>query len=255
MPVPVSVTSMQTKGRLSRSTSLVVIVRRPPAGIASRPLSAMFSTTCASWSGSVSTEASVSAREVLELDFASERPREHGLESADDLVHVEPLGEQHLLAAEREQLPRQRRCMGGGLPDLVDVVGARVALVEGVREQLRIARDRREHVVEVVGDAAGELADRLHLLRLPQLLLELLLLGDVEEEALVADDRAVLVADRDRLVEHPDDASVARDEPELAARGNALLARLAGERCDSLAVVWMDAVVRELGLRAHSSCV
>ena len=164
MPVPVSVTSTQTNGSLSRSTSLVVIVRWPPAGIASRPFRATFSTTCASWSGSVSTGASVSARRGRQLDLASECPREHGLETADDLVHVEPLGEQHLLAAEREQLPRQRRRVGCGLPDLIDVVGARVALVEGVCEQLCVARDRREHVVEVVGDPTGELADRLHLL-------------------------------------------------------------------------------------------
>ena len=106
-----------------------------------------------------------------------------------------------------------------------------------------------------MGDPAGELADRLHLLRLAQLLLELLLLGDVEQEALVAEDRALRVAHRDRLVEHPDDAAVARDEPELAARRNALLARFAGERLHALAVVRMDAVARELGLAAHSSGV
>ena len=33
-------------------------------------------------------------------------------------------------------------------------------------ERVEVADDHREHVVEVVGDAAGELADRLHLLGL-----------------------------------------------------------------------------------------
>ena len=46
-------------------------------------------------------------------------------------------------------------------------------------QQLGEAEDRREHIVEVVRDAAGELADGLQLLGLPQLRFELALLGDV----------------------------------------------------------------------------
>ena len=38
-----------------------------------------------------------------------------------------------------------------------------------------------EHVVEVVRDATGEAADRLHLLRVEQLLLERLAFGHVAE--------------------------------------------------------------------------
>ncbi len=41
--------------------------------------------------------------------------------------------------------------------------------------------DGLEQVVEVVGHAAGQLADGLHLLRLHELQLELLLLGDVDQ--------------------------------------------------------------------------
>ena len=41
-----------------------------------------------------------------------------------------------------------------------------------------VAHDGRQQIVEVVRDAAGELADRLHLLRLTQLLLGALALGD-----------------------------------------------------------------------------
>ena len=39
-------------------------------------------------------------------------------------------------------------------------------------QELAVAGDRREQVVEVVGDAAGEPADRLHLLRLAELRLD-----------------------------------------------------------------------------------
>ena len=35
-------------------------------------------------------------------------------------------------------------------------------------DQLQIAADDLQHVVEIVGDAAGQLADRFHLLRLVQ---------------------------------------------------------------------------------------
>ena len=46
-------------------------------------------------------------------------------------------------------------------------------------EQLPVAHDHHEQVVEVVGDAAGEPAHRLHLLRLAELVLQAaaLLLG------------------------------------------------------------------------------
>ena len=47
-------------------------------------------------------------------------------------------------------------------------------------QQVGIADDGGQHVVEIVGDAAGELADRLHLLRLGEILLQRLLLGRVE---------------------------------------------------------------------------
>ena len=57
-------------------------------------------------------------------------------------------------------------------------------------QQVRIADDRLQHVVEVVRDAAGELADGLHLLRLGELLLELALLGGVER----VEDRRLAVA-------------------------------------------------------------
>ena len=39
-----------------------------------------------------------------------------------------------------------------------------------------------EQIVEVVRDAAGELADRFHLLRLAQLRLDPLFVGDVSDE-------------------------------------------------------------------------
>ena len=57
-------------------------------------------------------------------------------------------------------------------------------LVRVHQQQLGIAPDDRQHVVEVVRHAAGELADGLHLLRLAQLLLQCLALGDVPHDGL-----------------------------------------------------------------------
>ena len=69
-------------------------------------------------------------------------------------------------------------------------------LVEAPDEQLRVAQDRRELVVEIVGDAAGEPADGVELLRFAQLLLEPHALRDVAQHDDRADHRAGLGANR-----------------------------------------------------------
>ena len=55
------------------------------------------------------------------------------------------------------------------------------ATLEACERELRVAGDRSQEIVEVVSDAAGELADSFELLRLAKLLLELALLGDVAQ--------------------------------------------------------------------------
>jgi transcriptional regulator with GAF, ATPase, and Fis domain len=49
----------------------------------------------------------------------------------------------------------------------------------GVEESFRVAEDDGEQVVEVVGDGAGQPAERLHLLAVPELFLEMFAIGDV----------------------------------------------------------------------------
>ena len=63
-------------------------------------------------------------------------------------------------------------------------------------EQLVVTDDDGQEVVEVVRDTAGELADGIHALRLPQRLLLLHLLGDVADEHHEAQDVAVPIAGR-----------------------------------------------------------
>ena len=88
--------------------------------------------------------------------------------------------------------------------NLHQILPQRIFLRHVVEHQAAVAEDRGQQVVEVVRDAAGELADRLHLLRLPQLLLELAPLGDV---ARVDDDGA------DRRIVQTVDADALHDPP------------------------------------------
>jgi len=50
-------------------------------------------------------------------------------------------------------------------------------------QQIKIADDDGEQIVEIVSDAAGEIADRLHLLGLPKPLLDRLVIRDVLHHA------------------------------------------------------------------------
>ena len=64
-----------------------------------------------------------------------------------------------------------------GALDLVEVLVAEVGGIERRRDQLGVAGDHGQQVVEVVGDAAGQSADCLHLHCLRQLLLRRLQLA------------------------------------------------------------------------------
>ena len=62
---------------------------------------------------------------------------------------------------------------------IVEVFPSLGIAAHALLQQLQIAHDDGEQVVEIVRDAAGELAHGLHLLRLAELLLHLPTLGDV----------------------------------------------------------------------------
>ena len=85
---------------------------------------------------------------------------------------------ERLAPAEGEQPAGE---VGAALGRHADRFGERAQLssVELVGEHVGIEQDRGEQIVEVVRDAAGELADRLHALRLRELRLGALLFGDV----------------------------------------------------------------------------
>ncbi len=93
-------------------------------------------------------------------------------------VQVDPPRLQRLAAGEREQTAGE---IGAAERAVQDLPGHGGLLLVGrpLDQEFHIADDDAKQVVEVVRDAAGELADRLHLLRLAQLGLHPLLARDV----------------------------------------------------------------------------
>ncbi len=128
----------------------------------------------------------------FELDLLADQPAQHHLQFRQHVGELQHLRAQRLPAREREQLPHQPRRAIGVLADLHDVLERRVGRPVVDQQKVGIADDRGQHVVEVVRDAAGELADRLHLLALREILLQRALLGGVERDDVGA--RAVAAA-------------------------------------------------------------
>ncbi len=111
----------------------------------------------------------------VELDehVLTQRASEQLHQLLDDVRHVQKGGANDLLPRKAEKLGAQFRGTTRGGANLGEVVSARVAGVERVADQDRVVVDDREQVVEVVSDAAGEPADRLELLTLPKLGLQI----------------------------------------------------------------------------------
>ena len=150
--------------------------------MASRALTARFSSTCSIMPTSASTMAGDVAVIQLQRHVLAQKPSQHVGHVADDFIHVQSLGLDELAAAEGEQLPRQAGGALGGLGDLLR--GARRRFLQSGRHQQRgVAVNDGEDVVEIVRDAAGKLADGLHFLRLAQLLLQPPLRRDVTKQA------------------------------------------------------------------------
>ncbi len=80
---------------------------------------------------------------------------------------------QILLPRKRQQALCQRCTALDALHRAVDQPAQPGIVGNALAQQIEIAHHRHQEIVEVMGDTAGELADRFHLLRLAQLLLGL----------------------------------------------------------------------------------
>ena len=138
----------------------------------------------------------VAAVHNLEIDLLADQPAQHDGEVAEHFAKIENLRAQRLLARKRHKMPHQAGGAIGALPDLHDVLERRIGRLVRVEQKIGRQQDQIEHVVEVVRHAAGELADRVHLLLLDEPALEFALLGRLQR---IDDGRflvAFLLADR-----------------------------------------------------------
>ena len=158
--------------------------------MASRALTARLTITCSNCEISTLTGHRSRPCTTLERDLLADQPAQQHVEVAQHLAEIEHLRAHRLLAREREQMPHQARRPVGILLDLHDVLERRIGRPVRVEQKVGRHHDGGEHIVEVVRDAAGELADQLHLLLLRDFILKLALRGGLER----IDDGRFLVA-------------------------------------------------------------
>jgi hypothetical protein len=124
------------------------------------------------------------AEDGFDLDRLAQRAVQQIRHAADQPVNVDRTRRERLAPGKREQLSGQH---GGALARLdrrPDAAAEEPGLDVAAALQLaldiaKVAEDNLQDVVEIVRDAAGHLADRLHLLRLAQGLLRLFALDDL----------------------------------------------------------------------------
>jgi hypothetical protein len=143
--------------------------------MASRAFTARFNTTCSIMLASASTQ------EAARIVHVQQRPPQNAAQHlghvSHDFVHVQPARLHDRLKVSNCRVKPAAR---SAADDLLGRFGApgEVAQVE----QRGMAVDDGQNVVEIMRHTAGQLADGVHLLRLPELLLEPFLVGHVAEQ-------------------------------------------------------------------------
>ena len=117
-----------------------------------------------------------------QLRFLAQQPAQQVRQFRQHLGDVKQPRLQRLLAREGQQLAHQRRRAVGVLLDLHNVGEGLIAGPVALQQQVAKTDHRGQHVIEVMRDAAGQLAYRLHLLRLRQLGFQRFLLGVVDDQ-------------------------------------------------------------------------
>ena len=137
----------------------------------------------------------------------------HGMER---VVQLQKPRLQHLPPAEREQLLGERRGTLGRLHQFRE----RIVAIDNRRhvvdfQQIGASDDDGEEIIEVVGDASGQLSHRFEPLGLTQLLFEILLSRTIGQKPACLHELAGLVELSDRVGEHGDDVSILTAQREL----------------------------------------
>ena len=114
-----------------------------------------------------------------QLNVLADEPLHHLGRLLHHRVQVQDAGRENLFAAEGQQLLDERRRALRCAEHLLRVLPHRVAGWQVLFHHLGVAADDHQKVVEVVCDAAGQVADGLHLLRLAELLFQLGAAADI----------------------------------------------------------------------------
>ena len=109
----------------------------------------------------------------LDRDPRAEQRARHLAHAAEIGDDVEGFGPERLPTGEGEQLTGQPGRAGRRVGNRLEVAAAAVFGETGPTQEIDRAADDGQQIVEVMGDSPGQLADRLHFLRLAQLLLRL----------------------------------------------------------------------------------
>ena len=180
------------------------MVSRPPAGIASRALTARLTSICSTDAGSTVTGRRSGASAVTSSTSSLISRRSSFSSCCTSVLMSTTCGCSICRRLNASSCRVSAAARSPGRLNLQQIRAQRILLRDLVEHQVAVAENRGQQVVEVVRDAAGELADRLHLLRLAQLLFEPAPLGDV---ARVDDDAA------DRRIVEAVDADAFHDSP------------------------------------------
>ena len=127
-------------------------------------------------------------REFIEvgnqLDPGADEAAQHFSQRRNGGVRAKDLRRDDFFATEHQQLPGQRGGLFAGPDNFIRQAG--IAPGESRAQNFRVAVDDGQQVIEIVGDAPREPADRLHFLRLPQVGFETAALREVASDRLHA---------------------------------------------------------------------
>ena len=205
------------------------MVRLPPRGIASLAFTARFISTCSICPASAYTGGRFRSSATVSLNIFSKKPFEHHFHVLEDGVEINDFRFQHLFPAEGEELAGDGGGAVHGLPDFQNILAPEVLLVHCRKQQLAVPHDAEQHVVEVVRDSPGKLANAFHLLRVEQLLLklpDLRNIGDHHERA----KKLAVVASYRRQIDKTDSMFAVRTDELRFIRRNVLPLRFSGKR-------------------------
>ena len=148
-------------------------VMRPVPTTASRALTTRFMITCSRLPTSTLTLSGVGDSDSLDLQVLADQAADHRRHALQDLVDVDDLGLQRSSCARTPAVAAsawRRAAPPPWRPSRYSIAGEPLGCVH--QRELDESHHRRQQVVEVVRDAAGQPADALDLLRLAQLLLQ-----------------------------------------------------------------------------------